>query len=43
VTEIKPTVPTPAEHSVVVSQQQLDKLKVKLPEAYAKCPACVVK
>ncbi len=43
VTDIKPTVPTPAEHSVVVSQQQLDKLKVTLPEAYAKCPTCVVK
>jgi putative tryptophan/tyrosine transport system substrate-binding protein len=43
VTAIKPTLPTPEEHSVVISQQQLDKLKVKLPDAYANCPQCVVK
>lgn len=43
VTAIKPTLPTPEEHSVVISQQQLDKLKVKLPDAYANCPKCVVK
>lgn len=43
VTAIKPTVPTPADHSVVISQQQLDKLKVKIPDAYANCPKCVVK
>jgi putative tryptophan/tyrosine transport system substrate-binding protein len=43
VSAIKPTVPTPAEHSVVVSQQQLDRWKIKLPEPYASCAACIVK
>jgi hypothetical protein len=43
VTDIKPTLPTPADHSVIFSQQQLDKLKVKLPAAYTNCAKCVVK
>lgn len=43
VAAIKPTLPAPQDHSVVISQQQLDKLKVKLPDAYANCPKCVVK
>ena len=45
VSEITPTVPTPEEHEIVFSQQQLDKLNLKLPDAYtsAKCPKCVVK
>ena len=45
VADIKPTVPTPEEHEIVFSQQQLDKLNLKLPAAYtsANCPKCVVK
>jgi ABC-type uncharacterized transport system substrate-binding protein len=43
VSAITPTVPTPADHSVTISQQQLDKWNLKLPPAYANCPTCVVK
>ena len=38
VSAITPTVPTPADHSVMISQQQLDKWNLKLPPAYANCP-----
>jgi putative ABC transport system substrate-binding protein len=43
VSAITPTVPTPADHSVTISQQQLDKWNLKLPQAYANCPTCLVK
>ena len=43
VSSIPPTMPTPADHGVVISQKQLDRWKLKLPDEYADCAACLVK